>query len=868
MQENFQIITKAMIPATQRSWQLTSVLFILLFFFACTWSETPEFTSEIISQVPWRNIGPGKYGGRISDIEVVRNEKLTVYISASTGGVFKSIDTCRTWQPMFDHIGSSLSIGDMAISLSDPEIVWVGTGEASGEQSSASIGDGVYKSLDGGLTWEHMGLERTRHISRIRIHPEDPDVVYVAATGARWGPNEERGIYRTRDGGTHWERILYVDDNTGFADLLLFPDGITMLASAWQQYRNAWAHVQKGPNSGLYRSTDGGDSWEKIDEGIPQDNIGRIALDYAPSNSQRVYACLEHDSLGFFRSEDMGKTWTVLQKNVRTSYWYGRIYVDPVDEDRVWVMGTLVQETKDGGATFNRIRMRDVHVDHHVVWMNPKDTAFMLLGNDGGLYITQNGGTEWEFVGNLPIGQYYNISINHRDPYWIYGGLQDNGVWGAPSKSYNNKRIRNSDYIAVTGGDGFYSASEPLDANIVYGESQYGYIVRFDIQTGERKMIRPKPESEEEEYRFTWNTPFFVSRHKPHALYLGGNKLFKTTNRGENWEVISDDLTRGPKSDTITIMGIKPVWKPYATISVLAESPLQKGVIYAGTDDGNLHLTMDDGRTWIDLIDKLPGPQDRFLTRIVASVHDLATAFVAYGRYYEADDFSPYLFKTTDFGETWTDITGNMPEMAVVKGLAEHPDNPNLLFAGMHNGLLISIDGGSHWVCPDNLIKVAIDDIEIAELENDLILGSYGRGIFIWDDIAMLEEFSQEVLEKDLFLFTPRETILPDSLELSKDDEEVYDFKAPNPPPGVLITYYLKEQPRSEKKSARINIMDAGGNLVKEIPGTNYRGLNRMIWELNGVDPGTYTIILMAHGETCSKSVSVKPSTYRRNFWH
>jgi len=849
--------------------RLTSTLLFLLLCFACTRSDGPEFSAEIISQIPWRSIGPGRYGGRISDIEVVQQEKLTVYISASTGGVFRSVDTCRTWSPLFDHAGGSLSIGDMAVSTSDPHIIWVGTGESSGEQSSASIGDGVYKSLDGGSTWQHVGLEKTRHISRIRIHPKNSDVVYVAATGSRWGANEERGIYRTADGGQTWEKILYVDDNTGFSDLLLYPDGTTLLASAWQQYRNAWAHVQKGPNSGLYRSTDGGDSWTRIGKPIPQDNIGRIALDYAPSNPNRVYACLEHDSLGFFKSEDMGETWVSMNDRVRISYWYGRIYVDPVNEERLWIMGALVQETTDGGNSFNRIQMKGVHMDHHVVWVNPEESAFMILGNDGGLYLTHDRGTAWTFIGNLPIGQYYNISTDHSDPYWIYGGLQDNGVWGAPSKSYCNKLICNSDYLSVVGGDGFYSASEPLNASGVYGEAQYGYIVRYDIKTDERKSIRPKPEAEEEEYRFTWNTPFFISRHKPHALYLGGNKLFKTIDQGEHWAVISEDLTRGPKPDTITIMGVKPVRKPYAALSVLCESPLRKGLIYAGTDDGNLHLTMDDGETWTDLTEKLPGPQDRFLTRIVASVHDLATAYVAYGRYYEADDFTPYLFRTSDFGETWIDITGDMPEMALVKGFAEHPRNPHLLFAGIHNGLLISIDDGIHWVQPDNLLKVAVDDIEIAALDNDLVLGSYGRGLFIWDDITMLEELTKEVLEQEVFLFTPRETILIDSIETSEEDEEVYDFKAPNPPAGVLITYYLKMgEPRSEKKRVRISIKDLEGNLVKEISGTNHKGLNRITWDLEGADPGTYTISLMAHGKTRSRSVSVKPPTYRRNFWH
>jgi photosystem II stability/assembly factor-like uncharacterized protein len=868
--KKLHIINEMMKKATCFSLKLhlTFLPLILFIMIGCKPSEMPEFSSEMINNIPWRNIGPGKYGGRISDIEVVQKDLLTIYISASTGGVFKSVDTCRSWIPIFDHVGTSLSVGDMAVSKSDPNIIWVGTGEASGEQSSASIGDGVYKSPDGGETWEHMGLEKSRHISRIRVHPENSDVVYVAATGSRWGANEDRGIYRSIDGGKNWEKILYVDENTGFSDLLLFPDGETLLASAWQQYRNAWAHVQRGPNSGLYRSTDGGDSWIKIEEVIPQDTIGRIALDYAVSDPDRVYACLEFDKPSFFRSDDMGETWTAMTENARTAYWYGRIYVDPTNKDRVWVMGTLVQETLDGGTTFNRIRMREVHVDHHVVWINPKDTSQIILGNDGGLYMTHDSGEKWEFIDNLPIGQYYNISVDHRDPYWIYGGLQDNGVWGAPSKSYSNKLISNSDYIHVAGGDGFYSATEPLDANTVYGESQYGYIVKNNLKKDERKMIRPQPETVEEEYRFTWNTPFFISRHKPHALYIGGNKLFKTEDRGENWKVISDDLTRGPKPDTITIMGVKPVWKPYAALTVLSESPLQQGVVYAGTDDGNLHLTRDDGETWTELTEKLPGPQNRFLTRIVTSIHDVATVYVAYGRYYEADDFSPYLYKSDDFGETWTKITGDMPEMAVIKGFAEHPRNPDLLFVGIHNGLLITVDGGSHWIQPENLLKVAIDDIEIAELDNDLVLGSYGRGIFIWDDIAMLEELTETVLEHDIYLFTPRETVMLEQKE-PEEETETYDFKAPNPPEGVLITYYLKNgEPRSAKLQAKIRIEDSEGRMVKEINGTNHKGFNRIIWSVKEAGPGTYTITLIANRMEFSRKVSVKPTAFRRNYWH
>jgi len=442
------------------------ILIILAFSSGCDLIEE-DFSGSLIDNLLWREIGPGTYGGRISDIEVDPSDHNTIFVSPSTGGIFKTTDNGLTWRAVFDKAGTTLSIGDIAISESNPDIMWAGSGEASGEQSPSSIGDGIYKSTDGGESWENMGLKESRHFSKVVIHPENPDILFAGATGSRWGENDERGVFRTKDGGESWEKVLFINGNTGISDVVMHPGGKRIFASAWEQRRSAWAHVRMGPGSGLYRSDNGGDSWTKVTDGLPQDNIGRIALAIAPSNPDVMYACLEHDSLGLFRSDDGGSSWKNMYDRVRTSYWYGRIYVDPNDENRIWVMGVNVMESTDGGKTFNRVVMRGVHVDHHVVWFNPEDKNHIILGNDGGLYFTNDRGGSWDFVANIPIGQYYDISIDNRDPYWVYGGLQDNGVRGGPSGSATGRPVTNSDIVFVSGGDGFYSATEPADPFLV-----------------------------------------------------------------------------------------------------------------------------------------------------------------------------------------------------------------------------------------------------------------------------------------------------------------------------------------------------------------------------------------------------------------
>ena len=696
--------------------------------------QTATLKPARFNNLPWHFLGPGGAGGRLADIQVVPGNPDIVYVAGATGGIFKTTDGCDTWTPIFDQAATTLSIGDMAIAPGMTDRIWAGTGAANGEQSSASIGDGIYRSDDGGMTWKHMGLSETQHIARLAAHPHDPDMLFVAAAGDRWGWNPDRGLYRTRDAGVTWEKILYIDEQTGMSDVQMHPDGKTLFASSWQQYRSAWAHLQKGRTSALYRSDDQGNNWTKLEIGYPGELIGRIAVVIAPSDPNRIYACLESDSGGLYRSDDKGLTWNLVKKKISTSYWYGRLYVNPKDADHLFVMGVHVAESKDGGHNFTTMKARGVHVDHHIIWLNPDNLDHRLLGNDGGLYRTFDGGEKWEYLTALPFQQFYAISVDNQTPYWIYGGLQDNGVVGFPVDAGKWGAIADSLLFHVCGGDGFWSASDPGQPWIVYGESQYGWLVKRDKRTGSSEGIGAGGRRTGKNYRFNWNTPFFISTHPPHALYLGGNILLKSVNQGSSWDEISGDLSKNEDLSEKTILGMKPLLKPYASCTALAESPLRPGVIFAGTDDGKLQRTLDDGASWTDLSDRLPMTSDRFITRIICSAHDPDLVYVAAARYYEANDFSPYLFRSRDRGESWESVTLTMPKEAIVKGFAEHPAERDLLVAGIHNGLLISTDGGLIWErVSGTLPPVAVDDVKIRMPENHLILGTYGRGIIISD---------------------------------------------------------------------------------------------------------------------------------------
>jgi photosystem II stability/assembly factor-like uncharacterized protein len=749
--------------------------------------------SDYLEHLEWRAIGPVVFGGRIPDLEADPTNPAVIYVAGSTGGIFKTTNNGVTWEAIFDDAGPTLSIGDMALAPSDPLIIWVGTGEANGEQQAASLGDGVYRSLDGGKTWEHMGLSDTRSIHRVAIHPTDPNTVFVAAPGHRWGPNEERGLFRTTDGGRSWQNVLYINENTGVVEVAMESNGRVLYAAAYQRRRHAWGNLTGGPDSGVYRSMDGGDTWEKLGGGLPEGILGKIAIAIAPSSPNVVYASIGDQDGGLFRSEDRGDTWTRVN-DLRTSYWYGNIYVDPKNENKVWNMGTMLDVSIDGGKTFeNDWTARDIHVDHHVLWINPENTDHMLMGNDGGFHISYDGARTWSFLNNIPLAQFYVIGVDNRDPYHVYGGLQDNGTWGIPSRTYSRIGILNEDVVNVGGGDGFVPAIDPRDHNVVYVESQFGGIRRVDLVTGRSEGIKPTPEDSTETYRFNWNSPILISPHNPDVVYFGGNKVFRTTDRGESWDVISDDLTRNESPEEWEIMGLKPSLRTYNSLTALDESPLREGLIYVGADDGSVARTTDGGETWEPLTDRFEfGPGEKFVTKIHASPSHAETAYISFtGQYY--DDFRPHLFKTTDAGETWARISGDMPNEAVVLAVVEHPDNPELLFAGIHNDLMVSLNGGQNWVrAGEGLPSVSVNEIKIKD--GDLVLGTYGRGIMILDDIGFLAGITDDVTTSAAHLFPLRETeqFYRNNRDMSN---KAARFVGPNPEYGALITYFLKDGP-------------------------------------------------------------------------
>jgi photosystem II stability/assembly factor-like uncharacterized protein len=849
-------------------------------------TSAQEFeTADYFQPLEWRHIGPAVFGGRIPDVEAVPKNPAIIFVAGSTGGIFKTTNNGVTWRPVFDDAGSTLSIGDMAIAPSDPLIVWVGTGESNGEQQAGSLGDGVYRSLDGGETWQNMGLRDTRFIHRIAIHPENPDIVFVAAPGHRWGPNEERGLFRTLDGGLTWDKVLYINEDTGVVEVAMEDNGRVLYAAAYQRRRHAWGNLTGGPHSGIYRSMDGGSTWEKLGGGLPEGILGKTAIAIAKSSPNVVYAAIGDSDGGLYRSEDRGSTWMRVN-DIRTSYWYGNIYVDPVNENKVWIMGTQLDVSIDGGKTFeNDWTARGIHVDHHVLWINPKNTDHMLMGNDGGFHITYDGARTWSFLNNIPIAQFYVMGIDNRDPYHVYGGLQDNGTWGLPSRTYSRAGILNEDVVNVGGGDGFVPVIDPRDHTVVYAESQYGALRRVDLVTGRSEGIKPVPEDTTETYRFNWNSPVLISPHDPDVIYFGGNKLFKTNDRGENWEVVSQDLTRNETPSEWEIMGLKPSLREYNSLTAIAESPLQEGLIYTGADDGSVHRTPDGGQTWEALTEKFQFEGEvKFVTKIHASSTNPGTAYIAFtGHYY--DDFRPYLFKTEDSGISWRSITGDMPAETMVMAIAEHPDNPDLLFAGIHNGLMISLNGGENWTrAGGNLPPVSVNDVMVKN--GDLVLATYGRGIVIMDDVAFLAHVSDEVLNEDAYLFPVRETEQY-YLNSRTPSNRAARYAGPNPEYGALITYYLGEgsveAESSDATGVSIQILDSAGAVIRELTGPDQPGFNRMAWDLRqtreategagaqgrrrqgmtDVGPGQYTVRLTARGKEMVQTVRVVPDKRR-----
>jgi photosystem II stability/assembly factor-like uncharacterized protein len=826
-----------------------------------------------LKNLEFRELGPAVMGGRIDDFAVVESNPNIVFVGVASGGVWKTINNGTTWEPVFDKQGVS-TIGDIAIAPSDPSVVWVGTGEPNNRQSS-SWGDGAYKSVDGGKTWQKMGLAATHHIGRIVIHPKNPDVVYVAALGHLWGPNPERGVYKTADGGKTWTQMLKISDDTGVSDIAVDPESPdTLYAAAYQRRRTPYGFNGGGPDSAIYKTTDGGAIWKKLSKGLPYENggeTGRIGLDIYRKDPNIVYAVVQHEKGGTFRSEDKGETWKKMgDTDPRPSY-YSQIRVDPNNDLRIWELGAPMFYSEDGGKKFSTERVKSIHGDFHAMWIDPADSNHMIAGSDGGIHWSYDNGRTWDFVNTIAIGQFYEIGLDNEKPYHVCGGLQDNGSWCGPSQTLTRDGIANADWSVVHGGDGFFVQIDPVEPWIVYAEAQDGHLDRRDLRTQTQRAIAPEAKFGEPHYRFQWNSPVAVSAHDHNTIYYAGNYLFKSTDRGDTWTRLGGDLTTGVDRNKLPIFGKTPDKttlsrhdgvEEYPTITTLSESPLTSNVLWAGTDDGNLQMTRDAGKTWKNVAPRAPAvPKGTYVSRVVASKYAEGTAYATFDGH-RSDDYGIYIFATTDYGENWKAIRNGIPDSAgSVHVIREHPRNQNFLFVGTEFGLWISWDRGANWtVFKNNFPTVPVDDIAIQARENDLVLGTHGRSIWIFDDLTPIEKMDVSVLGTDLTFFGPRPATTW-RLRMRRWSAGQKMFTAKNPLYGAILNYYLKDAvppeapkagtadkdgkdktaaeekakvPAEPKKEGKVKIIvsDKDGQVVREFDGPGAAGVNRTSWDL------------------------------------
>ncbi len=864
---------------------LAAVLFSLGIGASLAPGQNAARIGSLFEKMSWRGIGPAVMGGRTVDIEAVEKKPWTIYAAIGPSGVWKSENGGVSWSPVF-YKEATVSVGDIAIAQSHPETIWVGTGEATC-RNSVTIGDGVYKSTDGGKTWTNMGLGETRHIARIIINRGDPNIVYVGAMGHLWGPNMERGVYKTTDGGKTWRKILYIDENTGIADLAMDPeDSLILYAAAYEHRRLPYHFSSGGPGSGIYKTIDGGETWTRLSKDLPEGVLGRIGLDVSRSAPGVVYALIESRESGIWRSEDRGESWkrmcdpaTYRRVNTRPFY-YSQIRVDPTNDQIVYVLSTGLHVSTDGGQKFRPIGS-GIHPDHHALWIDPSNPLHLIEGNDGGIDISYDMGKTWLPVQNIDAAEVYQVGFDMRLPYYVYCGLQDNGSWAGPSATTDPVGITNDDWVAIGGGDGFFTQPDPNDANTIYSNWQMNNIYRYDWRINRSKMIRPAAPISHPPYRFNWNSPIHLSPHDSNVIYTGGNFLFQSVDRGVHWEIISPDLTTNDpakqKDSGGPLTPDNSGAEIHCTITTIAESPLKKGTIWCGTDDGNLQVTEDGGRTWTNVVNNIKGlPRNTWCSRVEASHFDARTAYVAFDGH-RTDDYATYLYKTTDLGKTWKSIKGNLP-FGWVHVVREDSRNPNLLFVGMEFGIFASLDGGATWFSlKNNLPTVAVHDIAIHPRENDLIIGTHGRGIWILDDISFLQEMSPEILDSDVHLFNPR----PTTAFYQGTRRESFSkptFAARNPSYGLGVTVYFRTKPKEKPK---VSFLDKENQPVFEIELGAKEGIQREFWNLQvaprGKDgkritpsglamaalpivfPGKFTLQLEAEGKTLRSWATVRP---------
>src|SRR5216683_3985158 len=837
--------------------------------------SSPTFTG-----LKFRSLGPAFTSGRVSGFAVDSNNTARYFVAAASGGVWKTINNGTTWTPVFDNEGS-YSIGAIVLDPKNPLTVWVGTGE-NNSQRSVSYGNGVYRSDDGGKTWKNVGLKTSEHIGRIAIDPKDSNTVYVAAQGPLWGPGGERGLFKTIDGGKTWKSILSISENTGVTEIVIDPQNPeTLYAASYQRRRHMWTLVDGGPESAIYKSTDAGASWNKLKAGLPTTEMGRIGLAVSPVDSNVIYATIEAADRkgGIFRSSDRGGSWERRNEFDQGAMYYAHIVADPKDVDRVYVMNVFLMVSDDGGKTLRRLGEKSKHVDNHEIWIDPNNNDHYLVGCDGGVYESYDRGASWDFKRNLPVTQFYDVTADNARPFYnVYGGAQDNFAFGGPSRTRNASGIVNSDWFVTQGGDGFRTQVDPEDPNTIYAELQNGNIIRYDRRTGERMGIQPQVARGEDPLRWNWDSPFIISPHSRTRLYFAADKLFRSDDRGDSWQVISGQLSRGLDRDRLAVMGkiwsIDAVAKNASTAffgnaSALAESPKKEGLIYVGTDDGLLQITEDGGRNWRKIEKVGDVPELAYVSRIVASNHEANTVYVAFENRQNAD-FKPYLLKSTDAGRTWTSIKSNLPPNHPVWSIAEDHVNPNLLFVGTEFGLFFTIDGGQKWVqLKGGLPTIQVRDLTIQKRENDLVVGTFGRGIYILDNYTALRQLTPETLKQDAVLFPVKAALMyiqaqPIGGRGKSFQGESY-YTAENPPFGATFTYYLKDALKTKKekrqeaekdaskKGAALSIpnrsdlsaeeeeeapaiiftvTDGNGHVVRRLTGPITAGMQRVSWDL------------------------------------
>ncbi len=804
--------------------------------------------SYVFGALRARSIGPAVTGGRIAAMDVVNSNPRVIYVGAASGGVWKSTTGGTTFRPVFDE--HTQSIGAIAIDQSHPDTVWVGTGEP-WVRNSVSVGSGLYKTEDGGDTWRLVGLEDVERIGRIAIHPENSNVVYVAALGHLWRDNEERGLYRTTDGGATWERILYVDERTGCSDVAIDPQEPDIVyASLWEFRRRPDFFTSGGPGSGLYKSTDGGEDWKELRQGLPEGDLGRIALAVAPSRPNRLYAAVEAEKSAFYRSDDLGESWTRVSSVTAVKdrpFYFSLLVADPVDYDRVYKPSTGLSVSQDGGKTFTDLG-GGVHPDYHALWINPGNPDHILVGNDGGLYVSFDRGYSWRFLQNLPISQFYRVSCDMARPYNVYGGLQDNGSWMGPSQSVGG--IENGDWENIGGGDGFYVFADAADQDIVYWEYQGGNLFRKHIATGDNKEIKPYPNEGEPPYRFNWNTPVAFSTTNPRRMYLGSQFVHLSTDRGDSWTRISDDLTtndpakqKQEESGGLTVDNTAA--ENHCTIYTICESPVDTGVVWVGTDDGNVQVTENGGREWSNVVANIAGvPRNTWCSCIEAGRHDRRTAYATFDGH-RTGDMTPYVYRTADLGRTWQSIATDSIR-GYVHTVRQDPVKPGLLFVGTEFGLFISLDEGRHWArFKENLPQVAVRDIVVHPRESDLVLATHGRGIYIIDDISPLRQVTAAMLAADVVMLESR----PSETRLFRWKQHfpgAGEFTGSNPSEVARIIYYLKK--RHMFGDMKIEIFDPEGTLIKTLPGGKRKGINVVDWHMRLKPPRVAASPMLAWG--------------------